>query len=688
VRARLLREPLDAAVPPARAALILRGEDRPFALIGAWAGGGAILGSGPVRVAGRHEDLLAVLDEVPEVAHDESLGPRDESSSPAASSGAAASSAQAASSPPAAIGGGWFGFLGFEARHRVERGHPPPPRPVPLDDGALAFYDHVLRMDAGGRWWFEALVTPGREAAIARRRDELATRLADPPPARPFSTRDWRWIPSPAGHAEAVEACRTRIAAGDLFQANLCMRLEGRIDGDALDLFAAAAQALPTDRAAFVAGPWGTVASLSPELFLTRTGRTVRSAPIKGTRPAGRREELASSEKDRAENVMIVDLVRNDLGRVCEPGTVRVTALADVRPHAGVWHMVSEVEGELRDGVGDAGLLRATFPPGSVTGAPKLAALDVIAELESTGREAYTGAIGFASPLAGLELSVAIRTFEVRGRRIWLGAGGGIVADSEAREEAREAAAKAAPLLAAIGAAPNGGIEGVGANGSGTPGALASHSGIKAPRVVRRGPRPTPRPDPAAGLYETVLVEHGEPHDLEAHLQRLAASAQQLYRLTVPDLGERVRQATRGHDRARLRIDYVPGEDPTLEVTPFNAMPPARLRPVVLAGGLGPHKWRDRTLLEAHEADDPATIPLLLDADGYVLEASRASIVVRAAGGSLLTPPNDGRILPGVTAANAHARPRALTLDDLDHAEAVYVASALRGLQPAAIASP
>ena len=177
--------------------------------------------------------------------------------------------------------------------------------------------------------------------------------------------------------------------------------------------------------------------------------------------------------------------------------------------------MVSEVEGELREGVGDAGLLRATFPPGSVTGAPKLAALDVIAELESTGREAYTGAIGFASPLAGLELSVAIRTFEVRGPRIWLGAGGGIVADSRGADEAREAAAKAAPLLAAIGADPP---------------APPTSSGT-VPVHVRRGPRPVPRPDPAAGLYETVLVEGGTPRRLDAHLARLAASLRALYRL-------------------------------------------------------------------------------------------------------------------------------------------------------------
>jgi para-aminobenzoate synthetase/4-amino-4-deoxychorismate lyase len=115
-------------------------------------------------------------------------------------------------------------------------------------------------------------------------------------------------------------------------------------------------------------------------------------------------------------------------------------------------------------------------------------------------------------------------------------------------------------------------------------------------------------------------------------------------------------------------------------------MPPARLRPVVLPGGLGPHKWRDRTLLEAHEADDPATIPLLLDADGFVLEASRASIVVRAADGALYTPPDDGRILPGVTARRCEARPRPLTLDDLAGATTVYVASALRGLQCARLA--
>ncbi len=644
----LLREPLDAAIEPARAALILRGDDRPFALLGAWAGGGAILGSEPIRAAGPDEDLFAVLDELPRVGD--------------ATAGAA----------PPRVGGGWFGFLGFEARHRVERGHPPPPRPVPLGaDGALAYYDHVLRMDPDGRWWFEALATPGREDAIERRRDELAARLARPPAPRPFATREWRWIPSPAGHAGAVEACRTRIAAGDLFQANLCMRLEGRLDGDAFDLFAAAAQALPTDRAAFVAGPWGTVASLSPELFLTRSGRTVRSAPIKGTRPADRREELARSEKDRAENVMIVDLVRNDLGRVCRPGTVRVTALAEVRPHAGVWHMVSEVEGELRDGVGDAGLLRATFPPGSVTGAPKLAALDVIAELESTGREAYTGAIGFASPLAGLELSVAIRSFEVRGPRIWLGAGGGIVADSDGEEEAREAAAKAAPLLKAIGAVPP---------------PAAAVAVARTLRVVRRGPKPTPRPDPAAGLYETVLVERGDPRELDAHLQRLAAQRPCALRTGAPGRPRRARPHRSPRPRARAAADRPRPRRGTGGRS--HAARPARPRDA--AAGRRPRRARPAQVARPHAArgprgrrpgHDPAAARRRRPgARGQPRQHRRP----RAPTASSTRRRTTAASSPASPPAAAGAQPRPLTLADLDRAAAVYVASALRGLSPAA----
>src|SRR6185295_15475979 len=146
----------------------------------------------------------------------------------------------------------------------------------------------------------------------------------------------------------------------------------------------------------------------------------------------------------------IVDLMRNDLGRVCEYGTITASEPV-IQPHAGVWHLVSQVRARLREGAGDGALLRATFPPGSVTGAPKVQAMHVISELEATGREAYTGAIGYASPLAGLELNVAIRTFEARNGALWLGAGGGIVADSNPMLELEECLVKARPLVAAAG---------------------------------------------------------------------------------------------------------------------------------------------------------------------------------------------------------------------------------------------
>src|SRR3954452_11800566 len=186
---------------------------------------------------------------------------------------------------------------------------------------------------------------------------------------------------------------------------------------------------------------------------------------------------------------MILALVRNDLGRVCEYGTVGVPALAEPRPHAGVWHLVSEVEGRRRAGVGDGELVAALFPPGSVTGAPKLAAMGAISALESAARQVFCGAIGFASPVAGLELSVAIRTFECRDGHVWLDVGGGVTAGSDPDAEAAECLAKARPLLAAIGAP--------------APGAVG-RGGAPAPR--RLGAKPVPRPDPASGVFESVLV--------------------------------------------------------------------------------------------------------------------------------------------------------------------------------------
>jgi para-aminobenzoate synthetase/4-amino-4-deoxychorismate lyase len=406
--------------------------------------------------------------------------------------------------------------------------------------------------------------------------------------------------------------------------------------------------------------------SLSPELFLRRTGRTVRTAPIKGTRPRrpGEDRVLAGSVKDRAENVMIVDLMRNDLGRVAAVGSVRVPALTSVEPHAGVWHLVSTVEAELRDGATDADLLRATFPPGSVTGCPKPAALRLIGELEEHRRGAYTGAIGFASPVAGLELSVAIRTFEIAGGLAVLGVGGGVTADSTPVEEWHECLDKARPLAPLD------------------------------PRLVGTTavPDPAGRPDPAAGIFETLYVYDGEPVAAADHLARLRRACWEAYRLRLPDdlgLGAAAAPLVGPY---RLRLDVNPDGRWHYTAAPAPDPDPAGLvlRLVTVPGGLWGHKYADRRAFEKAEAELAAgQYPLFVDEAGLLLETSRDSVFVVRDGG-LLVPPLDGRILPGTTRARVldlardhdiPVRIRPVAATELVAATGLFVTNAVRGVR-------
>jgi para-aminobenzoate synthetase/4-amino-4-deoxychorismate lyase len=431
--ARLARVPLACRLTPAQVLQALaQREPLPFALTGSWAGGGAIVGADPLRVAGADEDPFTLLDALPPVTD----------------------------AAPGAVGGGWFGWLGYRLAARVERVPLQAHRPARLPDFHLAYYDHVLRRTPDGQWWFEALITEGRRAALTRRLQDLADLLERPapvatcPPVSPLrlSARD------ADHHLDAVAECRRRIAAGEIFQANLCLRLQGETAATPAELFASAARTLDPLFAATFTTPHGGIVSLSPELFLRRRGRQIVTGPIKGTIvrdadpavAAAALQTLRGSVKDGAEHVMIVDLMRNDLGRVCEYGTIVAPRRPTAEAHPGLWHLVSHVHGRLRAGVTDAEVLRATFPPGSVTGAPKVQSLRVIAELERVGREVYTGAVGLASPVAGLELNVAIRTLELADGQVWLGAGGGIVADSDPRTELEEALAKARPIAAAV----------------------------------------------------------------------------------------------------------------------------------------------------------------------------------------------------------------------------------------------
>jgi len=345
---------------------------------------------------------------------------------------------QEISAPPGVLGGGWFGYLSYDLAD-------PSGRAGALPASAWGWADHVLRWSASGTCYLESL--DGGGPSVSTMESLLASDIPDPSwEAGPLRR------PLPSEHRDAVKACVHAIEAGELFQANICCRFSGSFSGSPSALFAAGVSSLAPRRAAFLSGSWGSVVSFSPELFLARHGRSVRSTPIKGTLPRrgphddGNALLLRQSTKDVAENVMITDLVRNDLGRVCEVGSVTVPSLLQVRPAPGVWHLDSTVTGVLRPSVSDAALLAATFPPGSVTGAPKIRALDLIAELEPCGRGVYTGAIGLVSPVAGLELNVAIRTFEIHAGAISLGVGGGITADSDPEAEWQECLHKAAPL--------------------------------------------------------------------------------------------------------------------------------------------------------------------------------------------------------------------------------------------------
>ena len=268
------------------------------------------------------------------------------------------------------------------------------------------------------------------------------------PAAGPFSIGAWRPTWSETDYAAAIDDVRAAIAEGDVYQVNLVQHLEAEFDGDPRALAAALAPLRPLEPAPLAGAGW-TIVSASPELLLSRRGSRVRTSPIKGTRPAGVPVESA---KDAAEHVMIVDLERNDLARVARAGSVRGPQRLAEQQLAGVSHLVATVEADLRDGVSLTALLEAMLPGGSVTGCPKVAALDLIARLEPVGRGASMGALGRIYPNGDLDLALTIRTFAVVDGAIHLWVGGGVVWDSDPAGEVEESWVKARPLLAALGA--------------------------------------------------------------------------------------------------------------------------------------------------------------------------------------------------------------------------------------------
>ena len=370
--------------------------------------------------------------------------------------------------PP--LQGGVVGCFGYELARHLER------LPVAARDDrrfpdlAVGFYDIVVAIDRSERRaWILSSGFPETDPAARRERAgarlaDLAARLAaagDPvppatPPGPPAITANF----SRSGYEAAVQRVIDYILAGDIFQANLSQRFDAALPPGfgPWDLYRRLRAGNPADFAAYLNLGDVVLASASPERFLRLSADRVETWPIKGTRPRGATPDedaalaaaLQASEKDRAENVMIVDLLRNDLSRVCRDGSIAVPSLCRLEALPTVFHLVSTVTGRLRPGLGPVDLLEACFPGGSITGAPKIRAMEIIAELEPTRRGPYCGTIGYIGFDGAMDSSIVIRTFAVKDGVATFQTGGGIVADSSPADEYDETLAKARALIAAL----------------------------------------------------------------------------------------------------------------------------------------------------------------------------------------------------------------------------------------------
>ncbi len=655
--AELTSEEIKVPFTPQEVLRKLQRTDNLAVLIGDWTERGAIIAWDPLLSPPSDSDPFAIVNQLPTLR------------------GAAT---------PKSVGGGWIGYIGYQSGRLIEDLPASPPPLVPLPRHCLRYYDHLLRFDADSeKWYFEALVTASRARAIYRSRDAMLSRLEAGTSSTPATYNLSRFIavPGRGEHISAIQKAIDYIWRGDIFQANITLRLQADFAGSPLELFLAGQTKLRPAFGAFLSGSWGAVASLSPELFIRRTNRRVSTSPIKGTAARSpdavcdqmAKQGLANSEKDRAENLMIVDLMRNDLGRVCMPGTITVDSLFSIQEMAGVWHMVSTVTGILREEVVDGDLLRATFPPGSVTGAPKVRAAEIIDELEGSAREVYTGAIALVSPASGLSSSVVIRTFEIAQAKVWLGVGGGIVADSDPEAEYQECLTKAEPLLEAIGAEMENYLPFRRAGGG---------QGI----VV----------DESLGIFETIATMDGFAIEAGAHLARLLKSLRSLYgdhqSVTLAEISKAAQCVSTGPGRMRITVRPThDGVQTLLACEPYQLHDPEigiATVPVDASAGLGPHKWLDRTQLDELSARHPGLVPLLL-AGNTVLEASRSNLFA-VISGTVMTPPCDGQILPGITRSRIVALLNSIgvevqeveiSLERLADAGEVFLSNSLRGVE-------
>ncbi len=357
---------------------------------------------------------------------------------------------------PGIPNGAAIGYFGYDLKNLLEQLPARASEEIGLPDCWFGFYDNLFVFDHQT----SKILAVGQPEAV-------------PPSHNPasFLPHPFSWNPlsstrpsaprsncTRAAYLAMVDRARDYIAAGDVYQVNLSQRFHAQTNATGPALYLALRQNNPAPFAAYLDLGAAQILSSSPESFLRLSGRHIQTRPIKGTRPRSHDKardaivarELLMSTKDQAELLMITDLLRNDLGKVCEYGTVAVPELVRLEEYATVLHLVSTVEGTLRDDVSHLEALRACFPGGSITGAPKIRAMEIIDELEPHARGVYTGAIGYFGYNGISQFNVAIRTMIKKGRDVYFHAGSGIVADSDPAAEYEETLAKAAGMMSAL----------------------------------------------------------------------------------------------------------------------------------------------------------------------------------------------------------------------------------------------
>ena len=375
--------------------------------------------------------------------------------------------------------GGAVGYFSYDLGHFIERLPDTVVDDLQLPECYLAFYDVVMAYNhLEGKTFiistgFPELEENQRLKRAEERLKELRSRvLLSPPPQVTqeiisSESTGFRANFSHDNYLKAVETAREYICAGDIFQVNLSQRFEVDISVSPYDLYKRLREINPAPFANYFGFDGVSIVGASPERFLKVRGDWVETRPIKGTKPRGKtsREDdelaqsLLASVKDRAENVMIVDLERNDIGRVCRYGTVKVTELAVLETYPTVFHLTSTVVGHLREGKSRIDLLKATFPGGSITGAPKVRSMEIIDELEPTRRSVYTGSLGYLSFDGDMDLDIVIRTIIVKEGRAYFQVGGAITYDSDPEAEYIETLDKGRAMMLALGLSPESNME-------------------------------------------------------------------------------------------------------------------------------------------------------------------------------------------------------------------------------------